>query len=139
MDTKTKLKQLPISGYSYERFVSSEEISRLIEQRKKMKSEIIIAIVQAGCIKIEAVLFGAKQGISLGYDIYVRENLTSKDWICYDNLPEEVRYYTDDFECEMMTVMNDYVESKGLSYTENSFEIVSGKTVKENGEVKIYG
>ena len=52
----------------------------------------------------------------------VKDTPESAEWICYENLQEEVRYNVWNLEREMFLVLDRAVEQFGLSYTECNFQ-----------------
>lgn len=96
-----------------------------------------VATLTAGCVRLDAVLFVEKGEHWLGYDVLVRESLSSPDWVCYDSLSD-----TDSLEEErMLAVLEQVVKTNGLSYTVPDFRRLVGKkqapeSKRENGKEK---
>ena len=85
------------------------------------------ASLTAGCVRIDAVLFQAGGQLRLGYDVFVKDDPGSPEWICYDSLEEDA--IPD--ERWMFSTLDRVVKENGLSYTECCFERLDGKTVKK--------
>ena len=88
---------------------------------------MVVSSLTVGCVRLEAVLYQQSGRKKLGYDLFVKDTPTGQEWICYDNLTDEVRIGAFNFEQEMFNVLNSYVVKHGLSYTECSFEKLEGK------------
>ena len=56
----------------------------------------------------------------------VKDSQESPDWICYENLSDEVRYHVWNLEREMFQVLDCGVKKYGLSYTECRFPKLDG-------------
>ena len=54
----------------------------------------------------------------------------SPDWICYENLPDPVRYNAWNLEREMFLVLDRAVDKYGLSYMECRFPKLDGSNLK---------
>jgi hypothetical protein len=89
-----------------------------------------LASLAVGCVKIDAVIFSTVDCMSIGYDILVKDNPNSNEWICYDTLNEDVKYNTRNMEQEMFNILNREVKKYGLSYTECNFGVLNGKVIK---------
>lgn len=113
--------------YRFEKFMSEKEIRGLVNASPSDFSDMVAAVLTAGCVKIELVIFKAYDSLVLGYDVFVKDDPDSHDWICYDNLTDPVCTKDRRTEQEMAAVLNRIVESCGLSYTDCSFETVEGK------------
>ena len=79
-----------------------------------------------GVVKLEAVVYWNNGSYDLGYDLMVKDEPDSPEWICYENLQEEVRYQVRNLEREMFQVLDRAVQRFGLSYTQCSFPKLSG-------------
>ena len=111
--------------YSYKRILSDREIKNLQKQVPKYFAETVAASLTAGCVKIEAVLFRGSCGLVLGYDVFVKDDCTSPEWICYDSPMDEVILK----EKELLAVLDRVVAENHLSYTECCFETLAGKQI----------
>lgn len=67
---------------------------------------------------------------SLGYDLLVKDTPFSPDWICYENLPDPVRYDVRNLEREMFQVLDRAVKKYDLSFTECRFPKLDGSSGK---------
>ena len=113
-------------GYRFYQRLSSGEAKRLLSQMDGGNHFQVAAILTAGVVKLEAVVYWNNGRYALGYDLMVKDSPDSPDWICYESLAEEVRYSVRNLEREMFQVLNRAVEQYGLSYTECRFSKVDG-------------
>ncbi len=123
-DIKELKKQLG-EKYKYTRNFTDRAVSKFIRKPPPYFSEKVVAILEMGSVKLEAVLYKYKTEILLGYDFYVKDNILSKDWIYYDSPKDKVKLS----ETKMYEILNRVVQDNGLSYTECSFEKIEGKDV----------
>ena len=127
MNQRKLLKKQLGDSYSYEKFKSASDVKRILATAEPLGFELVVSSLTVGCVRLEAVLYQQSGRKKLGYDLFVKDTPTGREWICYDNLPDEVRFTTFNFEQEMFNVLNAYVVKHGLSYTECSFEKLEGK------------
>lgn len=127
MNQRKALKKQLGDGYSYEKNKSSSDVKRILSISEPLGFDMIVSSLTVGCVRLEAVLYQQSGRKKLGYDLFVKDTPTGQEWICYDNLPDEVRFTAFNFEQEMFNVLNAYVVKHGLSYTECSFETLEGK------------
>ena len=127
MNQRKLLKKQLGDGYSYEKIKSSSDVKRILAMAEPLGFDMVVSSLTVGCVRLEAVLYQQSGRKKLGYDLFVKDTPTGWEWICYDNLPDEVRFTTFNFEQEMFNVLNAYVVKHGLSYTECSFEKLEGK------------
>ena len=127
MNQRKSLKKQLGDGYSYEKIKSSSDVKRILSISEPLGFDMIVSSLTVGCVRIEAVLYQQSGRKKLGYDLFVKDTPTGQEWICYDNLTDEVRIGAFNFEQEMFNVLNAYVVKHGLSYTECSFEKLEGK------------
>ena len=127
MNQRKALKKQLGDSYSYEKFKSASDVKRILATAEPLGFELVVSSLTVGCVRLEAVLYQQSGRKKLGYDLFVKDTPTGREWICYDNLPDEVRFTTFNFEQEMFNVLNAYVVKHGLSYTECSFETLEGK------------
>ena len=111
--------------YSFTRPVSDRDIFLLQRNIPQNFSEIVVASLTVGCVKIEATLFKTKEKLSLCYDVFVKDTPDSDEWICYENPSDTVKLK----EAEMLSVLDRIVSENGLSYTECCFEKLNGKVI----------
>ena len=81
-------------------------------------------------MRLEAVVYWNNGKYSLGYDLLVKDTPLSPDWICYENLPDPVRYNAWNLEREMFLVLDRAVDKYGLSYMECRFPKLDGSNLK---------
>ena len=115
--------------YSYEKCVGEDEIRRLLFTFRKDFPEETAAVLTAGCVKLNAVLYTKDGRIHLGCDLYVKDSPGSVEWIFYEALCD-----TEDVsELSMLKILDHAVKEHGLSYTECCFERLDGvKIVPES-------
>ena len=108
--------------YSYEKCVSDDEIRRLLFTFRKDFPEQTVAVLIAGCVKLDAVLYTQDGRIHLGFDLYVKDSPDSAEWIFYEALCD-----TEDVsELSMLKILDHAVKEHGLSYMECCFEQLDG-------------
>ena len=127
MNQRKLLKKQLGDGYSYEKIKSSSDVKRILATAEPLGFDMVVSSLTVGCVRLEAVLYQQSGRKKLGYDLFVKDTPTGQEWICYDNLTDEVRIGAFNFEQEMFNVLNAYVVRHGLSYTECSFEKLEGK------------
>lgn len=123
MKRTRELRKLLGRNYSYKRILSDREIARLKNKVPEYFAESVVASLTAGCVKIEAVLFRGSCGLVLGYDVFVKDDSASPEWICYDSPMDEVILK----EKELLAVLDRIVKDNHLSYTECCFERLEGR------------
>lgn len=111
--------------YFFTRPVSDRDIFLLQRNIPQNFSEVVVASLTVGCVKIEATLFKTKEKLSLCYDVFVKDTPDSDEWICYENPSDTVKLK----EAEMLSVLDRIVSENGLSYTECCFEKLNGKVI----------
>ena len=127
MNQRKLLKKQLGDGYSYEKIRSASDVRRILSTAEPLGFDLVVSSLTVGCVRLEAVLYQQSGRKKLGYDLFVKDTPTVQEWICYDNLTDEVRIGAFNFEQEMFNVLNAYVVKHGLSYTECSFEKLEGK------------
>ena len=127
MNQRKALKKQLGDSFSYEKFKSANDVKRILATAEPLGFELVVSSLTVGCVRLEAVLYQQSGRKKLGYDLFVKDTPTGQEWICYDNLTDEVRIGAFNFEQEMFNVLNAYVVKHGLSYTECSFETLEGK------------
>ena len=127
MNQRKLLKKQLRDGYSYEKIRSASDVKRILAISEPLGFDMVVSSLTVGCVRLEAVLYQQSGRKKLGYDLFVKDTPTGQEWICYDNLTDEVRIGAFNFEQEMFNVLNAYVVKHGLSYTECSFEKLEGK------------
>ena len=127
MNQRKSLKKQLGDGYSYEKIKSASDVKRILATAEPLGFDMVVSSLTMGCVRLEAVLYQQSGRKKLGYDLFVKDTPTGQEWICYDNLTDEVRIGAFNFEQEMFNVLNAYVVKHGLSYTECAFETLEGK------------
>ena len=127
MNQRKLLKKQLGDGYSYEKIRSASDVRRILSTAEPLGFDMVVSSLTVGCVRLEAVLYQQSGRKKLGYDLFVKDTPTGQEWICYDNLTDDVRIGAFNFEQEMFNVLNAYVVKHGLSYTECSFEKLEGK------------
>lgn len=117
-------------SYFFEQRLSAAVVQNLLGMLDGSNHFLIGASLTVGVVKLEAVVYWSNGKYSLGYDLMVKDTPESEDWICYENLQEEVRYNAWNLEREMFLVLDRAVTQFGLSYTECCFPKVDGKKQK---------
>lgn len=125
MNTIQKLKAELGDGYSFERLYDDGEIRQIQKTNPSDFPETAVATLTAGCLRIDAVLYRAGGRLLLGYDVFVKDDPDSEEWICYDNPTDPVSLK----EQDMLDVLNRIASENGLSYTESNFETLDGKEI----------
>ena len=128
MSRKKELQRSLGNRYSYERLLSDREIQRLKTHIPSDFSETAAAVLTAGCLRLNAVLYRSCKELLLGYDVFVKDDPDSPEWIYYDGLSDPVSLK----EADMIRVLDRMVSEHGLSYTESCFDRLDGKTVKKD-------
>lgn len=125
MNTIQKLKAELGDGYSFERLYDDGEIRQIQKTNPSDFPETTVATLAAGCLRIDAVLYRAGGRLLLGYDVFVKDDPDSEEWICYDNPTDPVSLK----EQDMLDVLDRIASENGLSYTESNFETLDGKEI----------
>ena len=116
--------------YFFEQRLSAAVVKNLLDMLEGSNHFLIAASLAVGVVKLEAVLFWQNGNYRLGYDLMVKDTPDSPEWICYENLYEEVRYQVRNLEREMFQVLDRAVHRYGLSYTECHFPKLDGSAKK---------
>lgn len=127
MNRKRELQRSLGNRYSYERLLSDREIRRMKNHIPADFSETIAAVLTAGCLRLNAVLYRSCKELLLGYDVFVKDDPVSPEWIFYDSLSDPVSLK----ESDMLRVLDRMVSEHSLSYTESCFDRLDGKMVKK--------
>ncbi len=127
MSRKKELQRQLGNRYSYERLLSDWEIQKLRRKIPSDFSETVSAVLTAGCLRLNAVLYLSCKELLLGYDVFVKDDPDSPEWIFYDSLSDPVSLK----EADMLRILDHMVSAHGLSYTESCFDRLDGKTVKK--------
>ena len=130
MTKQKRLKKELGTGYRFEQRFSAKNLARMLERLEGSNHFRVVAILTAGAVRLEAVVYWDNGKYSLGYDLMVKDTPFSPEWICYENLPDPVRYDAWNLEREMFQALNRAVEKYGLSYTECRFPKLDGSSGK---------
>ena len=123
---KEKLQKMLGDRYQYRRILTTGEVLQLQKENPSWFTSQAAASLAAGCVRLDAVLFRDGGALRLGYDLFVKDQPDSPEWVCYDN-PEEAVYLEEDAMC---AALDQLVREHGLSYTECCFQILDGKQAK---------
>lgn len=126
-----RVKKILGKDYAFEQRLSPAVVQNLLGMLGGSNHFLIAASLTVGVVKLEAVVYWSNGKYSLGYDLMVKDAPDSTDWICYENLQEEVRYHVWNLEREMFQVLDRAVEQYGLSYMECCFPVLDGSNSKE--------
>ena len=127
MSRKKELPRQLGSRYSYERLFNDREILRMKRQIPADFSETAAAVLTAGCLRLNAVLYLSCKELLLGYDVFVKDDPNSPEWIYYDGLSDPVSLK----EADMIRILDRLITEHGLSYIESCFKRLDGKAVKK--------
>lgn len=130
MSKQKRLKKELGTGYQFEQRFTAKRLAQMLERLEGSNHFRVVAILTAGAVRLEAVVYWDNGKYSLGYDLMVKDTPFSPEWICYENLPDPVRYDAWNLEREMFQVLNRAVEKYGLSYTECRFPKLDGSNGK---------
>lgn len=127
MTRKKELQRQLGERYLYERFLSEREIKKLRREIPNDFSETVAAMLTAGCLRLTAVLYRSGDKLLLGYDVFVKDDPDSSEWIYYDGLSDSVSLK----ETDMLYILDRVATEHGLSYTESCFDRLYGKMPKK--------
>ena len=127
-----RLKKLLGEGYEFKVNRSPEVVCNLLKSLTGSNYFLVVAALTGGGGKLEAVLFWQNGNYRLGYDLMVKDTPDSPEWICYENLQEEVHYNAWNLEREMFLVLDRAVVRLGMSYTECHFPKLNNDKRKVN-------
>lgn len=127
MSRKKELQRQLGDRYFYERQLSDHEIQRLKAHIPFDFSETVTAALTVGCLRMNAVLYRSCKELLLGYDVFVKDDPASPEWIFYDSLSDPVSLK----ETDMLRILDRIAAEYGLSYTESCFDRLDGKMPKK--------
>lgn len=127
MNRKRELQRQLGDRYFYERQLSDHEIQRLKAHIPSDFSETVAVALTVGCLRMNAVLYRSCKELLLGYDVFVKDDPVSPEWIFYDSLSDPVSLK----ETDMLRILDRIANEHGLSYTESCFDRLDGKMVKK--------
>ena len=123
MSRKRELQKQLGSGYVYERYLDERSVRQLKRQPPEDFSEMVIASLTVGCLRLNAVAYRACKEMLLGNDVLVKDDPASAEWILYDSLSDAVSLK----ESDMLRILDGAAKQHGLSYTESCFTRLDGK------------
>lgn len=127
MNKQRKLKKELKSEYRFEQKFTAAMVQHILETLEPGDFVVEVAKLTVGVVRLDIVIYWNDGNCQLGYDLMVKDSPSSKTWICYDSLTEEVRIHSRNLEREMFQVLDRAVERNGLSYTECNFRMMEGK------------
>ena len=123
MSRKKELQKQLGDGYIYERYLGERSVRQLKRQPPEDFSEMVIASLTAGCLRLNAVAYRTCKELLFGYDVLVKDDPASAEWILYDSLSDAVNLK----ESDMLRILDGAAKQHGLSYTESCFTRLDGK------------
>ena len=69
-----ELKKQLGNRYSFKKYLREKEIARLQKENPSPLPETVAAVLTAGCLKLQAVLYRAGGRLQLGYDVFVKDD-----------------------------------------------------------------
>lgn len=130
MNERKKLKKQLAEEYFFKMYLTVNEVKKLLLENPKNKHDALFASLTVGYIKINAVVFPTPDKMLLGFDILVKDNPDSEEWICFDTLSDAIKLSPRSIEQAMFDILNREVSEYGLSYTGCNFEVINGKVIK---------
>ena len=88
MSRKRELQKQLGSGYVYERYLDERSLRQLKRQSPEDFSEMVIAALTVGCLRLNAVLYRSDETLIQGYDVLVKDDPASPEWIFYDGISD---------------------------------------------------
>lgn len=132
MSRARELRKKLKGDYFYKQYVSNRKVRVLQKKIPQYFVETVVASLIVGCVKIEAVLYRRNDRLILGYDVFVKDDSESPEWIIYDSPEDEVVLK----EKEILKVLERVVAENNLSYTECCFESLDGKKICKQGKIR---
>ena len=127
MSRKRELQKQLGSGYIYERYLDERSFRQLKRQPPEDFSEMVIAALTVGCLRLNAVLYRSDETLIQGYDVLVKDDPSSPEWIFYDGISDTASPK----EVEMLRILDGAARRHGLSYTESCFTRLDGKVPRK--------
>jgi hypothetical protein len=115
--------------YFFIRYMREDEIRAFLTKEKRLHVSQMIASLTIGQLRIDAVLYRNGNVVLPRYEVFVKDKIDSKEWICYDSPDDKVSYSTGMLEEEMRKTLDRIRDAAGLSYTGCNFDILDGKRV----------
>ena len=123
MSRKRELQKQLGSGYVYERYLDERSLRQLKRLPPEDFSEMVIAALTVGCLRLNAVLYRSDKTLIQGYDVMVKDDPASPEWIFYDGIFDTASPK----EAEMLRILDGAAKRHGLSYPESCFTRLDGK------------
>lgn len=130
VNKQRQVKKSVKEGYRFEQRFTPAKVERMLNWLEPSNSVVVAASMIAGYVRLDAVLYWDHGKYHMGYDLLVIDSPFNPEWICYESLPDEVRYNAWNLEREMFQVLDRAVEQYGLSYTECRFPTVDSNRLK---------
>lgn len=123
-------------GYRFDQWFTPAKVQSMLSWDEPCDTAIVASSLTAGLVRLDAVVYWANGTFHLGYDLMVKDSPISREWICYESLPDEVRYNAWNLEREMFQVLDRAVEQFDLSYTECRFPVINPNHPKPKDTVR---
>ena len=117
----------PAAYRLYERYLDERSLRQLKRQPPEDFSEMVIAALTVGCLRLNAVLYRSDETLIQGYDVLVKDDPSSPEWIFYDGISDTASPK----EVEMLRILDGAARRHGLSYTESCFTRLDGKVPRK--------
>ena len=130
VNKQRQVKKAVKEGYHFDQWFTPAKVHSMLSWDEPCNSAIVASSLTAGFVRLDAVIYWEQGKYHLGYDLMVKDGPFSRAWICYESLPDEVRYNAWNLEREMFQVLDRAVEQFGLSYTECRFPTVDPSLLK---------
>lgn len=127
MNRRQELSRQLGKRYRYERILSHSALRQLQAHPSKDFSETVAARLTAGCVRLDAVLYRSHSSLLLGYDVFVKDDPDTEEWLFFDSLPDEVSLN----ENVMLRILDAFVSAQGLSFTACCFAALEGKEISK--------
>lgn len=125
VNKQRQVKKAVKEGYHFDQWFTPAKVHSMLSWDEPCDTAIVAASLSAGFVRLDAVIYWANGKFHLGYDLMVKDSHFSREWICYESLPDEVRYNAWNLEREMFQVLDRAVEQFDLSYTECRFPVIN--------------
>ena len=125
VNKQRQVKKAVKEGYHFDQWFTPAKVQSMLSWDEPCDSAIVASSLTAGFVRLDAVIYWEQGKYHLGYDLMVKDSPFSREWICYESLPDEVRYNAWNLEREMFQVLDRAVEQFDLSYTECRFPVIN--------------
>lgn len=127
MNRRQELSRQLGEKYRYERFLSHSALRQLQAHPPKDFSQAVAARLAVGCVRLDAVLYRSHSSLLLGYDVFVKDDPDTEEWLFFDSLPDKVSLN----ENVMLRILDAFVSAQGLSFTACCFAALEGKEISK--------